>query len=69
MPWRTGPISTPLLAIADELIVHGEVNLGIAVDLDFEGLLVPVVHRAEEKRPPRSLAEIAGLASRARPNG
>ena len=34
----------------DQLIVHGEVNLGIAVDLDFEGLLVPVVHRAEEKR-------------------
>jgi pyruvate dehydrogenase E2 component (dihydrolipoamide acetyltransferase) len=50
----------------DELIVHGEVNLGIAVDLDFEGLLVPVVHRAEEKRLTALAREIAGLASRAR---
>ena len=34
----------------DELIVHRDVNLGVAVDLEFEGLLVPVIHRAEEKR-------------------
>jgi pyruvate dehydrogenase E2 component (dihydrolipoamide acetyltransferase) len=50
----------------DELIVHGEVNLGIAVDLDFEGLLVPVIHRAEEKRLVALAREISGLASRAR---
>jgi pyruvate dehydrogenase E2 component (dihydrolipoamide acetyltransferase) len=50
----------------DQLIVHGEVNLGIAVDLDFEGLLVPVVHRAEEKRLVALAREISGLASRAR---
>jgi pyruvate dehydrogenase E2 component (dihydrolipoamide acetyltransferase) len=50
----------------DELIVHGEVNLGIAVDLDFDGLLVPVVHRAEEKRLVALAREISGLASRAR---
>jgi pyruvate dehydrogenase E2 component (dihydrolipoamide acetyltransferase) len=50
----------------DELIVHGEVNLGFAVDLEFEGLLVPVVHRAEEKRLTALAREIAGLASRAR---
>ena len=50
----------------DELIVHGEVNLGIAVDLDFEGLLVPVVHRAEEKRLVALAREISSLASRAR---
>ena len=50
----------------DELIVHGEVNLGIAVDLDFEGLLVPVVHRAEEKRLVALAREICDLASRAR---
>jgi len=30
----------------DELIVHGTVNLGIAVDLDGEGLVVPVVRDA-----------------------
>ena len=50
----------------DQLIVHGEVNLGVAVDLDFEGLLVPVVHRAEEKRLVGLAREIADLASRAR---
>jgi 2-oxoglutarate dehydrogenase E2 component (dihydrolipoamide succinyltransferase) len=50
----------------DELIVHGEVNLGIAVDLDFEGLLVPVIHRAEEKRLVDLAREISTLASRAR---
>ena len=50
----------------DELIVHGDVNLGIAVDLDFEGLLVPVVHRAEEKRLVALAREVADLASRAR---
>ncbi len=50
----------------DELIVHGEVNLDIAVDLDFEGLLVPVVHRAEEKRLVALAREISSLASRAR---
>jgi 2-oxoglutarate dehydrogenase E2 component (dihydrolipoamide succinyltransferase) len=51
---------------ADELIVHSEINLGIAVDLDFEGLLVPVVHRAEEKRLVALARDISGLASRAR---
>ncbi len=50
----------------DELIVHGEVNLGIAVDLDYEGLLVPVIHRAEEKRLVALAREISTLASRAR---
>ncbi|HET9060076.1 MAG TPA: dihydrolipoamide acetyltransferase family protein [Acidimicrobiales bacterium] len=50
----------------DQLIVHSEVNLGIAVDLDFEGLLVPVVHRAEEKRLVALARDISGLASRAR---
>ncbi|HEX4865400.1 MAG TPA: dihydrolipoamide acetyltransferase family protein [Acidimicrobiales bacterium] len=50
----------------DALIVHGDVNIGIAVDLDFEGLLVPVIHNADAKRL-RSLArEISELASRAR---
>ena len=30
----------------DELVVHGDIHLGIAVDLDYEGLIVPVVHDA-----------------------
>ena len=31
---------------ADALIVHPAVHLGVAVDLDFDGLIVPVVHDA-----------------------
>ncbi len=51
---------------ADELIVHHNVNLGVAVDLDFEGLLVPVVQRAGEKRLVALAREVADLAARAR---
>ena len=32
----------------DNLLVHRHVNLGIAVDMDHDGLIVPVVHRADE---------------------
>ncbi|HSG95651.1 MAG TPA: dihydrolipoamide acetyltransferase family protein, partial [Afifellaceae bacterium] len=32
----------------DDLLVHRHVNLGIAVDLDHDGLIVPVIHRAGE---------------------
>jgi 2-oxoglutarate dehydrogenase E2 component (dihydrolipoamide succinyltransferase) len=35
---------------ADALIVHPAVHLGIAVDLDFEGLVVPVVRDAQKLR-------------------
>ena len=34
----------------DELVVHDYVDLGIAVDLDYEGLLAPVIRDAETKR-------------------
>lgn len=50
----------------DELILHHEVNLGIAVDLSHEGLIVPVVHGADEKRLAALARAIAELASRAR---
>jgi 2-oxoglutarate dehydrogenase E2 component (dihydrolipoamide succinyltransferase) len=50
----------------DELIVHHYVNLGIAVDLNFEGLLVPVIHDADTKRLRAIAREISTLASRAR---
>ena len=50
----------------DALIVHHELNIGIAVDLDFEGLLVPVVHAAEGKRMRVIAREISELAARAR---
>jgi 2-oxoglutarate dehydrogenase E2 component (dihydrolipoamide succinyltransferase) len=49
-----------------DLIVHHYVNLGIAVDLDFEGLLAPVVRDAESKRLREIAREIAELAGRAR---
>ncbi|MDA8043802.1 MAG: dihydrolipoamide acetyltransferase family protein, partial [Actinomycetota bacterium] len=50
----------------DALIVHRDVNLGIAVDLDFEGLLVPVIHDADGKRLRVLAREISGLAAKAR---
>jgi 2-oxoglutarate dehydrogenase E2 component (dihydrolipoamide succinyltransferase) len=51
---------------ADDLIVHGYVDLGIAVDLDYEGLLAPVVRAAETKRLRAIAREISDLASRAK---
>ena len=49
-----------------ELIVHHFVNLSIAVDLEFEGLLAPVVTSAEGKRLRAIAREINDLATRAR---
>ncbi len=50
----------------DALVVHQEINLGIAVDLQFEGLIVPVVHRAEELTLRGVARRIRDLADRAR---
>ncbi len=50
----------------DALIVHRDVNLGIAVDLDNEGLIVPVVHNAEELNLRGMARRIRELADRAR---
>jgi pyruvate dehydrogenase E2 component (dihydrolipoamide acetyltransferase) len=52
----------PLLnasVVDDSLVVHAEVNLGVAVDLAHEGLIVPVIHRAEE-------VTLRGIARRSR---
>jgi pyruvate dehydrogenase E2 component (dihydrolipoamide acetyltransferase) len=50
----------------DALLVHKDVNLGIAVDLDRQGLIVPVVHNADGQSL-RGLARAIGtLAERAR---
>lgn len=49
-----------------ELIVHGYIDLGIAVDLDYEGLLAPVIRSAEDKRLGAVAREISDLADRAR---
>lgn len=49
-----------------ELNVHRDVHLGIAVDLDHQGLVVPVVRAAHGKRLVALSDEIAELAARAR---
>ncbi len=50
----------------DALVVHRAINLGIAVDLDFSALVVPVIRDAGQK----SVADLAGaireLAGKAR---
>lgn len=49
-----------------ELVVHNYVNLGIAVDLDFKGLMVPVIRDADGKRLRALAREVVDLANRAR---
>ena len=50
----------------DSLIVHHQCNLGVAVDLDYNGLIVPVVKRAEELTLRGMARRIHELAERAR---
>ena len=50
----------------DSLIIHHDINLGIAVDLDNEGLIVPVVHNAEELNLLGMARRIRDVAERAR---
>jgi 2-oxoglutarate dehydrogenase E2 component (dihydrolipoamide succinyltransferase) len=50
----------------NELTVHRDVHLGIAVDLDHQGLIVPVVRAAHGKRLVALAGEIADVAARAR---
>ncbi|MET0421987.1 MAG: 2-oxo acid dehydrogenase subunit E2, partial [Acidimicrobiia bacterium] len=51
---------------ADALVVHRDVNLSIAVDLDFNGLVAPVIPAADGKRLRALAHEIHDLAARAR---
>lgn len=50
----------------DELIVHKRVHLGIAVDLDFEGLMVTTIRDAHHRNLSGLAAEIHRLAVAAR---
>lgn len=50
----------------DGLELHPEVNLGISVDLDHQGLVVPVVRRAGDMRLAHLGEQIRDLAARAR---
>ena len=49
-----------------DLVVHNFIDLGIAVDLDYDGLLAPVVRDADTKRLAAIASEISDLAERAR---
>jgi 2-oxoglutarate dehydrogenase E2 component (dihydrolipoamide succinyltransferase) len=50
----------------DHLVVHRRVNLGIAVDLNHEGLMVPVVKDAAGMKLAQLARAIQDLATRAR---
>ncbi|MBV8535009.1 MAG: 2-oxo acid dehydrogenase subunit E2 [Alphaproteobacteria bacterium] len=50
----------------DRLVVHGDVNLGIAVDLNHEGLIVPVIHHADEMTAGGLAKAMARLVEKAR---
>jgi 2-oxoglutarate dehydrogenase E2 component (dihydrolipoamide succinyltransferase) len=50
----------------DRLVRHEEINLGIAVSLGEDGLIVPVVHNAHELSHEGLAARIKDLAARAR---
>jgi pyruvate dehydrogenase E2 component (dihydrolipoamide acetyltransferase) len=50
----------------DALIIHRPINVGIAVDLNFDGLLVPVVKRADGLRLRALAREISSLSGKAR---
>ncbi len=49
-----------------KLVVHEGVHLAVAVDLDFGGLLAPVIRNAETKRLRAVAREVVDLANRAR---
>jgi pyruvate dehydrogenase E2 component (dihydrolipoamide acetyltransferase) len=51
---------------ADQMVVHQALHLSVAVDLDFAGLVAPVVRDADGKRLTQLAREIRDLGSRAR---
>jgi pyruvate dehydrogenase E2 component (dihydrolipoamide acetyltransferase) len=50
----------------DSLVVHENIHLAIAVDLNFEGLVTPVIRDANSKTTTELARDINGLAERAR---
>ena len=50
----------------DRLVLYKRINLGIAVDLGLDGLVVPVVKDVPNKSLPQIAREISDLAARAR---
>jgi pyruvate dehydrogenase E2 component (dihydrolipoamide acetyltransferase) len=52
--------------VGDSLVVHRQINLGISVDLDFQGLVVPVVREADVLRLATMAEQFRAVAARAR---
>jgi len=52
----------------DELILHGEVNLAIAIDLGADGLVAPVIQGAGQMSLTQLAESVHDLAARARSN-
>ena len=52
--------------VGDGLRIHSLVNLGIAVDLDFEGLVVPVIKDCANKSAGQLAEEIKVMSTKAR---
>ena len=52
--------------VGSDLVIHGYIDLGIAVDLGYQGLIAPVIRGAETKRLRAIAQEIHDLADRAR---
>ena len=50
----------------DHLVVHDQINLAVAVDIDFEGLLAPVVKGVDGKRLRQIARDIKDVADRTR---
>jgi 2-oxoglutarate dehydrogenase E2 component (dihydrolipoamide succinyltransferase) len=50
----------------DDLVLHPALDLAVAVDLAFEGLIAPVVRGADGKRLRQIAREVSDLATRAR---
>ena len=50
----------------ETLVVHRDINLGIAIDLQFKGLIAPVIRNADGKRLRLIAREIRDLAARAK---
>ncbi len=51
---------------ADKVTLERRINIGVAVDLNFEGLIVPVVKDVPNKSLPQVAREVNDLAARAR---
>jgi len=62
---RDFPLMNASLA-GDQISMHREVNVAIAVDLNFDGLLAPVVKNVEGKRLRQLSRDVVDVATRAR---